>query len=667
MEKKFSVKEFFKSTAFKCIYVLLAIVLVCGVLLAFCNDLFEVTAEEKLNRVLGNIYPDGNVEEIIFDADHETDLETEFEKGAVDQVYLMDDGNYLIHAYGTGGFGGNVYMWVVVEMSDGAISGIGKTQIDKNDTTGETYLNKIPGAAFDFYSENYADGENFDVQDIKSEGLTGGATMSMTGATNAVNTALEFVRTQLLGEVIVPDEPSPFEKFSYYSETYISDDTTVELAEDGTSVVFGIVANPYVFTSTFRMSITVDNTGTITAMTVPATPADGNGSTDGFENSMDENVLNASLYIGKTADEILDYLGGEPKDDFTYEDLKNNAVADNTITSGATYSNFIVTYAALFAASNYQNGYVMALENSVQYTQYIDMENTTVSVADGTVTYNVVTTSYGQAQAFNITIIVNADGTIADFTITHNGSTDDTFKGYMNEDILSGAMFETKNAAAILDMFKEPTGEDGEFVKNDLEDSSLASGATDSTYNNAGYSNFLCVYSALFAASNYEVYTELAQYLPPAFTYTDYIDVDNTTWDIADDESSVVFHIVTKDYSPAKAFNIDITVNADGTIADFTITKNGSTDDTFKGYMDENILSGAMFETKNAAAILDMFKEPTGENGEFVKNDLEDSSLASGATDSTYNNAGYSNFLCVYSALFAAENYDLLISGGENA
>ena len=269
MEKKFSVKEFFKSTAFKCIYVLLAIVLVCGVLLAFCNDLFEVTAEEKLNRVLGNIYPDGNVEEIIFDADHETDLETEFEKGAVDQVYLMDDGNYLIHAYGTGGFGGNVYMWVVVEMSDGAISGIGKTQIDKNDTTGETYLNKIPGAAFDFYSENYADGENFDVQDIKSEGLTGGATMSMTGATNAVNTALEFVRTQLLGEVIVPDEPSPFEKFSYYSETYISDDTTVELAEDGTSVVFGIVANPYVFTSTFRMSITVDNTGTITAMTVP--------------------------------------------------------------------------------------------------------------------------------------------------------------------------------------------------------------------------------------------------------------------------------------------------------------------------------------------------------------------------------------------------------------
>ena len=665
MEKKFSVKEFFKSTAFKCIYVLLAIVLVCGVLLAFCNDLFEVTAEEKLNRTLSKIYGQSvEAEDALKDG-----MTLEFDNGEINSAYLVkDDGNYLVNASGTGGYYGSVACWIVVEISDNSLSGIRSVIVDKADNASE-FTNRISEDNLEYFADSFDGEEEFTVSDWQGDSLHGGATpqLTMTAIVNAVNTALEFVRTQLLGEVIVPDEPSPFEKFSYYSETYISDDTTVELAEDGTSVVFGIVANPYVFTSTFRMSITVDNTGTITAMTVPATPADGNGSTEGFESSMDENVLNASLYIGKTADEILDYLGGEPKDDFTYEDLKNNAVADNTITSGATYSNFIVTYAALFAASNYQNGYVMALENSVEYTQYIDMENTMVSVADGTVTYNVVTTSYGQAQAFNITIIVNADGTIADFTITHNGSTDDTFKGYMNEDILSGAMFETKNAAAILDMFKEPTGENGEFVKNDLEDSSLASGATDSTYNNAGYSNFLCVYSALFAASNYEVYTELAQYLPPAFTYTDYIDVDNTTWDIADDESSVTFHIVTKDYSPAKAFNIDITVNADGTIADFTITKNGSTDATFEGYMNDDILSGEMFETKNAAAILDMFKEPTGEDGEFVKNDLEDSSLASGATDSTYNNAGYSNFLCVYSALFAAENYDLLISGGENA
>ena len=638
MEKKFSVKEFFKSTAFKCIYVLLAIVLVCGVLLAFCNDLFEVTAEEKLNRVLGNIYPDGNVEEIIFDADHETDLETEFEKGAVDQVYLMDDGNYLIHAYGTGGFGGNVYMWVVVEMSDGAISGIGKTQIDKNDTTGETYLNKIPGAAFDFYSENYADGENFDVQDIKSEGLTGGATMSMTGATNAVNTALEFVRTQLLGEVIVPDEPSPFEKFSYYSETYISDDTTVELAEDGTSVIFHITTGNIV-TGASKVDITVSSEGVITDYTIVS---EGTTADDAYL----DHINDVTAYVGKKAADILPLLGTEGEGGFAPE------TSDSTLHGGATYTNFYYAYAAMFAASNYQNGYVMALENSVEYTQYIDMENTTVEVSGTDVIYH-ITTKNIVTGASKVDITVNSEGVITGYTIVSEGTTaGDQYLPHVND----VTEYVGKSAADILPLLG--TAGEGGFAP-ETSDSTLHGGAT--------YTNFYYAYAAMFAASNYEVYAELAQYLPPAFTYTDYIDVDNTTWDIADDESSVTFHIVTKDYSPAKAFNIDITVNADGTIADFTITKNGSTDDTFKGYMDENILSGAMFETKNAAAILDMFKEPTGEDGEFVKNDLEDSSLASGATDSTYNNAGYSNFLCVYSALFAAENYDLLISGGENA
>ena len=651
MEKKFSVKEFFKSTAFKCIYVLLAIVLVCGVLLAFCNDLFEVTAEEKLNRTLSKIYGQSvEAEDALKDG-----MTLEFDNGEINSAYLVkDDGNYLVNASGTGGYYGSVACWIVVEISDNSLSGIRSVIVDKADNASE-FTNRISEDNLEYFADSFDGEEEFTVSDWQGDSLHGGATpqLTMTAIVNAVNTALEFVRTQLLGEVIVPDEPSPFEKFSYYSETYISDDTTVELAADETSVIFHITTGNIV-TGASKVDITVSSEGTITNYVIVA---EGTTADDAYL----DHINDVTAYVGKKAADILPLLGTEGEGGFAPE------TSDSTLHGGATYTNFYYAYAALFAASNYQNGYVMALENSVQYTQYIDMENTMVSVADGTVTYNVVTTSYGQAQAFNITIIVNADGTIADFTITHNGSTDDTFKGYMNEDILSGAMFETKNAAAILDMFKEPTGENGEFVKNDLEDSSLASGATDSTYNNAGYSNFLCVYSALFAASNYEVYTELAQYLPPAFTYTDYIDVDNTTWDIADDESSVTFHIVTKDYSPAKAFNIDITVNADGTIADFTITKNGSTDATFEGYMNDDILSGEMFETKNAAAILDMFKEPTGEDGEFVKNDLEDSSLASGATDSTYNNAGYSNFLCVYSALFAAENYDLLISGGENA
>ena len=476
MEKKFSVKEFFKSTAFKCIYVLLAIVLVCGVLLAFCNDLFEVTAEEKLNRVLGNIYPDGNVEEIIFDADHETDLETEFEKGAVDQVYLMDDGNYLIHAYGTGGFGGNVYMWVVVEMSDGAISGIGKTQIDKNDTTGETYLNKIPGAAFDFYSENYADGENFDVQDIKSEGLTGGATMSMTGATNAVNTALEFVRTQLLGEETGPD---PFEGFSYtdYIDTAA---TTVEIAEDNESVIFHITTDT-IYSAASKVDITVNSEGVITDYTIVS-----EGTTPGM--GLEEGIKDVTAYENKTAADLIPLLGTEGEDGFTWEN------ADESLVTGATMTNFTYVYAAVFAASNYQNGYVMALENSVEYTQYIDMENTTVEVSGTDVIYHITTdTIYSAASKVDIT--VNSEGVITDYTIVSEGTTPGMG---LEEGIKDVTAYENKTAADLIPLLGTE-GEDGFTWEN--ADESLVTGAT--------MTNFTYVYAAVFAASNYEVYAEL--------------------------------------------------------------------------------------------------------------------------------------------------------------
>ena len=623
MEKKFSVKEFFKSTAFKCIYVLLAIVLVCGVLLAFCNDLFEVTAEEKLNRVLGNIYPDGNVEEIIFDADHETDLETEFEKGAVDQVYLMDDGNYLIHAYGTGGFGGNVYMWVVVEMSDGAISGIGKTQIDKNDTTGETYLNKIPGAAFDFYSENYADGKNFDVQDIKSEGLTGGATMSMTGATNAVNTALEFVRTQLLGEVIVPDEPSPFEKFSYYSETYISDDTTVELADDETSVIFHITTGNIV-TGASKVDITVSSEGAITDYTIVS---EGTTADDAYL----DHINDVTAYVGKKAADILPLLGTAGEGGFAPE------TSDSTLHGGATYTNFYYAYAAMFAASNYQNGYVMALENSVQYTQYIDMENTTVEVSGTDVIYHITTVNIVTG-ASKVDITVNSEGVITGYTIVSEGTTaGDQYLPHVND----VTEYVGKSAADILPLLG--TAGEGGFAP-ETSDSTLHGGAT--------YTNFYYAYAAMFAASNYEVYAELAQYLPPAFTYTDYIDVDNTTWNIADDETSVTFHITTINIVTG-ASKVDITVNSEGVITGYTIVSEGTTaGDQYLPHVNDV----TEYVGKSAADILPLLG--TAGEGGFAP-ETSDSTLHGGAT--------YTNFYYAYAAMFAAENYDLLISGGENA
>ena len=80
--------------------------------------------------------------------------------------------------------------------------------------------------------------------------------------------------------------------------------------------------------------------------------------------------------------------------------------------------------------------------------------------------------------------------------------------------------------------------------------------------------------------------------------------------------------VTTTGYGPVNAFTIDITVNAQGVITAYSIKVNGSTDDYYKGLMDEDIANGNAFLQKDSTAILQMFKEPSGEDGEFVKEDL---------------------------------------------
>ena len=621
MEKKFSVKSFFKSTAFKCIYVLLAIVLVCGVLLAFCNDLFEVTAEEKLNRTLSKIYGQSvEAEDALKDG-----MTLEFDNGEINSAYLVkDDGNYLVNASGTGGYYGSVACWIVVEISDNSLSGIRSVIVDKADNASE-FTNRISEDNLEYFADSFDGEEEFTVSDWQGDSLHGGATpqLTMTAIVNAVNTALEFVRTQLLGEVIVPDEPSPFEKFSYYSETYISDDTTVELADDETSVIFHITTGNIV-TGASKVDITVSSEGVITDYTIVS---EGTTADDAYL----DHINDVTAYVGKKAADILPLLGTEGEDGFTWEN------ADESLVTGATMTNFTYVYAAVFAASNYQNGYVMALENSVQYTQYIDMENTTVEVNGTDVIFHITTTNIFTG-ASKVDITVDSEGTITNFVIVAEGTTaGDKYIPNIN-DVTS---YIGMKAADILPLLGTE-GENGFTPEN--SDESLHTGAT--------YTNFFYAYAAMFAASNYEVYAELAQYLPPAFTYTDYIDVDNTTWNIADDESSVTFHITTINIVTG-ASKVDITVNSEGVITGYTIVSEGTTaGDQYLPHVNDV----TEYVGKSAADILPLLG--TAGEGGFAP-ETSDSTLHGGAT--------YTNFYYAYAAVFAAENYDLLISGGENA
>lgn len=104
-------KQFFKSTAFKCIAVLLSILIVCGILLTIFNSLFYVSAEEKFDRAVKKIYGKSVETEKVVLTD---DMKVKFSSSTIEEVYkVKDDGNYLIKSCGKQGFGGDVTCWVV--------------------------------------------------------------------------------------------------------------------------------------------------------------------------------------------------------------------------------------------------------------------------------------------------------------------------------------------------------------------------------------------------------------------------------------------------------------------------------------------------------------------------------------------------------------------------
>ena len=108
--------------------------------------------------------------------------------------------------------------------------------------------------------------------------------------------------------------------------------------------------------------------------------------------------------------------------------------------------------------------------------------------------YTIVTTALSPAQPFTVKVTVGADGVISDFTITVNGSSPDSFADSMKDTVLDGTLYEGKNAEQILALLG---GENSGFTADEM-DETLHTGAS--------YSNFLCTYAALFAASNYVVY-----------------------------------------------------------------------------------------------------------------------------------------------------------------
>lgn len=168
---------------FKPIIVTLAIILVCGGLLAVLSDLLKVSDEERIQRAINKIYTEESVT-LSSDVDvNSVDMQTFSEVGKVKACYKLDNGDYLVLSTGKKGYSnGTVTLYV-------AINGEGVVKnVVEDSYTGQTLMSKLGGLYAKFTGKDFSQSQG-EVKEIVS-----GATGSSTAASNAVYVALQFVK-----------------------------------------------------------------------------------------------------------------------------------------------------------------------------------------------------------------------------------------------------------------------------------------------------------------------------------------------------------------------------------------------------------------------------------------------------------------------------------------
>lgn len=232
-----TVKQFFKSTSFKCIITLLCVLLVSGIFLTIMNSLLKVTDEEKFDRAINKIYGKSVKTEAVT-------VENYNDNATINEAYkVKDDGNYLIKSTGKGGYdNGTVTCWVVVVIKNGSVSGIDKVIIDSN--VGQSYIDRVGDKALNQFSEFYEEGI------IYTPNLITGATVTGTknAICNAVNAALDFANAKC-GNVETEAQKLIKNISSLYGETKVSvygvdASGNEKLIEETDETVQGFIASP---------------------------------------------------------------------------------------------------------------------------------------------------------------------------------------------------------------------------------------------------------------------------------------------------------------------------------------------------------------------------------------------------------------------------------------
>ena len=208
-------KEFFKSNSFKCIVVLLSIALVCGSILAICNDLFYVSDAEMFARSMSKIYEGDATKlvDLIDDAEDQKTYKTYNCEAVVLDAQLSPDGKtLLVQSKGSkcGYQGGSLVLWVSMNVENDSLQGINKIIVDSYDSS-QTLIGAISAEYLAQYSSSayksvVTGGGHFsnvkmDKNNNKAETemVASGATYTSAAVNSAINGAMDYAREYIGG------------------------------------------------------------------------------------------------------------------------------------------------------------------------------------------------------------------------------------------------------------------------------------------------------------------------------------------------------------------------------------------------------------------------------------------------------------------------------------
>ncbi len=467
---------FFKTNAFKCVCVLLCVLLISGVFLTIMYGFLEVTDEERLSRAISKIYGK-NV-----DTEQVQVEENEIDTADILEVHhVKDDGNYLVKSRGKGGFAGTVTCWVVVELKDNKITGIMKVTVDSY--VGETQMAEIKDSFLAKFHTDYKDDTPFTTD---AGFLVSGSTKSSNAICNAVNGAIDYIKSKVLGISIV----NRFEGFAHID--FIDKNGSDFVVNADKSVTFTLKTTGNGEAGAFEIAVTVSKEEKITAYTITK-----NGSTnDYFAGLMPASIKEGTWFVGKQLSDITAIYG----DDLAFKDHvdPNNELAPDAAAT-ASKSTYECMKAAAFALKNYKTAYLADTDIFEGFDLLDSIEKKKSSYAtnaDNSVTYTLVTTGNGEAGAFEIEITVGADKKISAYAITKNGSSNNYFAGLMPASIKEGTWFVGKQLSDITAIY----GDNLAFKDHVDPNNELAPDAAAT----ASKSTYICMRAAAFALKNYE-------------------------------------------------------------------------------------------------------------------------------------------------------------------